>query len=338
MLLIGLGMIICFLIAVGLAVYILNWVLLFVCWPILVGVWIGLFRRSEVGYETEPKEKDIAKIKKVIDKLCNKTGQKRPDKIIIDEGTKVAVTGMFRKKIIIGMVALKFMSEQELLIILAHEYGHFANRDTVLGYFTYRIQRFLAIQEGINKANIGVNFLAIIYIPTWFFFWILSRYYALISLWYSRRIEFRADRFAADIVGEQEFSNSLIKYCVVSEIYHSIIPPMIVHYLNQNKMFTNLYDSIKPVYTKKENIDKAFSTVMSDKSSWFSTHPSISERLEMLGISKISINLEDNPKNILENQDFYEKEASMITTNKIAYWVRLVALAKAKVQNTPEET
>jgi len=324
----GFGVILCFIIAIAFIIYTTGLVFLFYGWPILIGIWIGLFRRNKDGYETQLSEKEGEKIYRIIDTICKKTGQKKPHKIVITEGSGVAVSGFFRKKVIIGMVAIKFMDEEDLFTILAHEYGHFANKDTVFGYLTYRIQNFIEIQKEINRQNM-VSYLFFIYIPTWFFFWLFSKYFSLISLWYSRRVEFRADNFASNLVGQQKFANTLIKYCIISDIFEDVVPRYVLHFLQQDKQIVNLYEFIKPIYSEK-TIKQGFNLVLSAESSWWSTHPSISERMEMLGINKVDIQIDNKLKPLLVNQLSYEKEASTITTHKMAYWMNLVALAQAQ--------
>lgn len=336
MLIFGIGVILCFLVALGFAFYIFSFGLLYYLWPIIIGLWIGIFRSGGKGYEKELTGEDGKKIHKIIDIICEKTGQKKPHRIVVTEGSSVAVTGFFRKKIIIGMVAIKFMDEKELLAILAHEYGHFAHKDTVLGYITYRIQHFIEVQREINKQNMASLFF-FIFVPTWFFFWLFSKYYSLISMWYSRRVEFRADNFASNIVGAQRYANTLVKYCIISDIFESVVPKYVIHYLNQDKQIINLYEFIKPLYADGKNIEIGLNEVLSARSSWWSTHPSISERTEALGIKSVEIHVEKEFKSILNNQTEYEKEGSKVMTHKMAYWMHLVAVAQAQKKQEEEK-
>ena len=87
-----------------------------------------------------------------------------------------------------------------------------------------------------------------------------------------------------------------------------------------------MYDFIKPIYVK-ENIEKSFESCLSPKSNWWSTHPSISERLEALGIESVNIDLSLKEKDLIENQEEYEKQASIVMTQKWAYWKQLVELS-----------
>jgi len=324
MLIFGVSIILCFIAVIAYLVILFNFMFLIFCWPILVGIWMGIFKKSDKGYEIELKNEDAKKLHNIIQKVTSKTGLKKPYKIILSEGSEVAVTGLYKKKLIIGLATLQLLDENDLLAIIAHEYGHFAKKDTVFGYFTYRIQHFFELQREINKQNLDFSYSIVVYFPTWLFFLILSKYYALISLWYSRKVEFRADNFASELVGKQKFGNALVKYCMISEIFENILPQHILHFLKENKQLVNIYDYMLPLYTEN-NLKISFKEVMAAKSSWWSTHPSISERLEALEIKSVNISINKKLKDFFNNQKEYEKEASEVMTHKMAYWHHLVA-------------
>lgn len=294
---------------------------------ILIGIFKGIFGKSHEGYEIELKTHDANKLDNVLDIIHKRTGMRKPNKIILVEGSEIAVSGLYRKKLIIGLATLQFLDEKELLAIISHEYGHFSNKDTVLGYFSYRIMKFIEIQKAINRESLGADWTIIIHLPTWIFFLLFSRYYALISLWYARRVEYRADKFAIEIVGEKNFADSFVKYCAISEIFEDTVPRYVLHYLQEDKAIKNIYDFARPLYNK-ENIEKSFESCLAQKSSWWSSHPSISERLEAMGVDFVNIEISQNNGNILKNQEKYEKEASMLMTEKMAYWQQLVRLAE----------
>ena len=331
MLIFGVSIILCFIVAIAYMVIWFNFIFLLFCWPILWGIWMGIFKKSDKGYEIELKKEDSKKLHRIIEKVTSKTGLKKPYKVILSEGSEVAVTGLYRKKLIIGLATLQLLDEDDLLSIIAHEYGHFAKKDTVLGYFTYRIQHFFELQREINKQNLDFSYSIVVYLPTWLFFLILSKYYALISLWYGRRVEFRADNFASELVGKQKFGDALVKYCMVSEIFENILPQHVLHFLGENKQLVNIYDYMLPIYTEN-NLKKSFKEVLSAKSSWWSTHPSISERLEALEIKSVDISINTKLKDFFDNQKKYEEEASEVMTHKMVYWHHLVA-----AQENPEE-
>ncbi|MFH1849244.1 MAG: M48 family metalloprotease [archaeon] len=324
MLVFGISVILCFIVVVAYMVILFNLIFLLFCWPILAGIWMGIFKNSEKRYEIELNSSDAKKLCMIINKVTTKTGLPKPYKIILSEGSGVAVTGLFRRKIIIGLATLQLLNENDLLAIIAHEYGHFAKKDTILGYFTYRIQLFFELQRDINEQNLAVSLSIIVYLPTWLFFAFLSDYYALISLWFSRRIEYRADKFAADFVGAKEFADALVKYSVISEIFENVIPKHILHFLQQNKQLVNIYDYMNPIYTE-ENVKKSFKEVLSSESSWWSTHPSISERLEALNAKSVDVNISTNQEDFIDDQKKYEEKASEVLSQKMAFWAHLAS-------------
>jgi Zn-dependent protease with chaperone function len=297
-------------------IYASGFFLLIFLWPIAVGLAIGIFKSNIKPFEIEINERDNPKLKEVIDDLIQKTGMKRPTKIVLKENSQVAVTGFFRKKIIIGMVSLKFLEKEELVCILAHEYGHFAHRDTLIGYFIWRIEYFFDVQEKFNKSSLNFDLMAIIYCPTFCFFWLLNNFFKLTSLWYSRRIELRADSFAARIVGKQEYANAFMKYVSMSEIFERVVPQHIIRYLREGLVIKNIYAYLTPVYTE-ENIRTALEISLSRKSGFFDSHPSESERLENIRISEINLIFKNNLSNLLHNQEKLEEKESELFTQKM---------------------
>lgn len=324
MLLFGFSMILIFLMIVGFLLVTFTFAFLLFCWPVLVGIYLA-FKSDKQGYRLELKPKDAQKLHRIIDQVAQKTGLSRPHKIILSEKSDIAVTGLMKKELILGLGTLRLLDEKDLTAIIVHEYGHFARKDTILGYFVYRIQRFIELQREINKQNIRIGYSIIFYLPTWLMFFLLSKYYALITLWYDRRIEYRADRFAADLVGEQTFANALVKYCIISNIFETVVPSHILHFLKQKKQMTNVYKYMKPIYNKK-NIQKSGEQVLTAKSNWWTTHPSISERLEILNVKKVKLDINTDLPEIFNDQEKYEKDASNLLTMKMAY---IAALMKA---------
>ncbi|MFH1400538.1 MAG: M48 family metallopeptidase [Nanoarchaeota archaeon] len=332
MLIFGIGFILALIWAILLLTLQLHFIILILASPLIVGIWHGIFQESNKPYKAKVHRKDLKRIQGIITEITDATDMKKPHRIIITEGSEVAVTGLIRKTIIIGLAALKYMEDQELKAILAHEYGHFAHKDTVIGYFVYKIQRFFTTQEEVNRANMRPNYWIVLVIPTWFLFWILSNYYWLSGLWHSRSKEYRADSFAAKLVGEQTFANALTKYCVVMAIFDDVLPRHVVGLLQEEKYIVNVYDYMGQFMTSK-NIDDVFDIVMQARSSYKDTHPSTSERLEALGIDEVQIEINEKFKNTLLNHKKYEEEASKFIADKwniIRNWNILANLHSAQ--------
>ncbi|MCD4759779.1 M48 family metallopeptidase [archaeon] len=330
MFLFGFGIILAIFAILATVIYIDAFLLIYMI-PLVIGVFNGVFKSSEKGPEVEPDKKSKEKLLRLTEELNEQLGIKKTLKIILTAGSEVGVSGLFRKKIVIGLVALKFLNEKELLAILAHEYGHFTNRDTIFGYLSYRIQHFFEVQRQVNRSALGPNFFIVFTLPTWIFFELVSRYYALISLWRSRNAEYNADAYAADFVGKQSYADTLTKYYIVADIFETTVPEYVLHYLEQDKIITNLYETIRPFFTEEKNIDFVVQRALHDKSGRWSTHPSLSERLEHLGIKKVEVSF-TKVKDFLVNQKKYEENASKAITHSYVYWKQLVAMAEQEEQ------
>ncbi|MFC1741759.1 M48 family metallopeptidase [Nanoarchaeota archaeon] len=327
MLVFGIGVIAVFLCSFVIFLYIMGFWVLFFYIPLIIGIFSGLFG-GEKSYEEDLPKRDQHKLNAIIDEIAKKVNIRKPHKIMLTEGSGVAVTGFFRKKLIIGMAAIKCMDKKDLEAIIAHEYGHFANKDTIFGYLTYRIQRFIEIQQKAALDSMHWHLFTLVFaLPTFFFFWLVSKYYSIVTLWYSRRVEYRADRFAADVVGEAQFANSLMKYCMLTDIFETMTPQYILHFLEQGKALINVYDAIYSLYAVEDNLDKAYHKVMLEESSWWSSHPSISERLEKLAIKKVDVKIPKKNTILLTDQLKFEKEASELLTHK---WMLYAHIASAQ--------
>jgi hypothetical protein len=285
-------------------------------WPVIAGIFHSLFKEHNDHYGKEINPSDSKKLLKIIKKIQTKTGIRIPHKIILSEGSEVGVTGIFEKKLLIGLATLHFLNEEDLEAIISHEYGHFSNKDTIFSYFTYRINHFIETQKKINFENISLDWSIIVHLPTFILFNILSYFFSIVTLWHSRRVEYRADEFASNIVGKQSFSNALVKFSVFSSIYEDSLPIYVTHLIENKKDPGNIYTFLRKIYSK-ECIAGYFKVNLSMKSNLLSTHPSISERLESLNIKSITIKKDFNKTQFIKNQRKYEKEASKLMINRI---------------------
>jgi hypothetical protein len=122
-------------------------------------------------------------------------------------GTEIAVfeRGRGERCLLLGPAALDGMSLRSFQAILAHEYGHFSNRDTAGGGFALRVRRSLLLFI-IGLARSGQ---ARPWNPAW---WFAKGFYLMflrISQGASRLQEILADRHAAEAYGGQAFANGL---------------------------------------------------------------------------------------------------------------------------------
>ena len=92
------------------------------------------------------------------------------------------------------------MTQDQLAAILAHEYGHFDNRDTAGGDLVHRVN----VSLGGMAYSLAASGQARWYSPVWLFLRAFDRLFARITRGASRLQEVLADRYAALAYGAHE--------------------------------------------------------------------------------------------------------------------------------------
>jgi len=294
------------------------WIFGFVLIPLLGAIWHCIKSKSQ-SYDDEIKIDRHSRIGKIITELSHHSKIKKPDHLYISEGSEIAVFGFRKKKMVIGLASLRFMNDEEIKAILAHEYGHYLNNDTIWGFLTARIQYFLEVIEHVSKESIDGIYSALVYIPTYAIFFLLNRYYHLVSMWHSRKKEYDADQFAASIVGEKTFAKALVKYSIVADLFGTYAPAYVKELLKEDQQFVNIYNFLGDVYEEKD-IPKIYHNIMKEKSSFKDSHPSISERMEVLNIKNLPLSFKFHKDHLFSEQEKMEEKASNRLTTNIAYW------------------
>ena len=147
--------------------------------------------------------------------VAQRVGTRPVDAIYMTLGTEVAVIerGSVRKRLsdqgkrslILGVGALEGMTRQQLRAILAHEYGHFSNRDTAGGDLPNVVQSSLFASMVRIARGGGATF----FNPAWHFVRGFHALFLRITLGASRLREIMADQFAAVAYGGQAFADGL---------------------------------------------------------------------------------------------------------------------------------
>jgi len=109
------------------AIYVLYYLLFYYggIWIFMLGgilplVIASFFLRGPKGQKV--KQEDHPKLFKVISRVAEKVGLKKPKQVLLTHDTGIAVTGVFKKTMIIGVAALNAISVDELESIIAHEF------------------------------------------------------------------------------------------------------------------------------------------------------------------------------------------------------------------------
>ena len=182
--------------------------------------------------------------------------------------------GTAKRNLILGMGVLPGLTQGQLAAILAHEYGHFSNRDTAGGNLAYQVYGSLTqIAEGLIRSGA-----ALVYNPVWWFVMAYQRIYLRVTLGASRLQEVLADRYAAIAYGSQNFIDGL-----QSVIRQSIAFPLradveVRRSLELKQPVNNLYDLPMDENLQGE-LQKQLDEVMNRPTSQYDSHPAPRERI-----------------------------------------------------------
>lgn len=182
--------------------------------------------------------------------------------------------GSGKRNLILGMGALTGLTQGQLAAILAHEYGHFSNRDTAggdLAHQVYASLHHIAQQLIQSRATQIFN-------PVWLFVLGYQRIFLRVTLGASRLQEILADRYAALTYGTQNFIDGLQRVT-----RQAIAFPMQADYevrrsFELNRPISNLFDLDMPEKLQGE-IEKQVEEIMERPTSAYDSHPAFKERI-----------------------------------------------------------
>jgi len=169
--------------------------------------------------DVDPGEKlDLARhprLRALLDEVAARIGTRPVDAVYLEPGTDVAVVerggtlaqlrGVTERCLILGVAVLRDFPLGAFQAVLAHEYGHFVNRDTAGGRLGLAVRRSLHA-FAITLVRSGA---AGWYNPAWWFVVAYERLFLRISHGASRLQEVLADRWAATAYGAEAFEAGL---------------------------------------------------------------------------------------------------------------------------------
>ncbi len=231
------------------------------------------------------KKEDAPALYALTTEVANTMGTRPIDMIRITSEADLAVyeNGNWKDKLqdkshrvlILGTGVLKDFKLNDFRAVLAHEYGHFSNRDTAGGAVAMRVRNDLhkfynaLVVEGQASAwNVGFQFIRL-------YDFIFRR----ISNGATRLQEVMADRVAAETYGAQAFQNGLT-YVVKRNIeFVHLAHAEITDARNTKRAFNNLYELV-PADSK--TIDEEVQQSLNRKTTQDDTHPSPVDRFRYI--------------------------------------------------------
>jgi Zn-dependent protease with chaperone function/Flp pilus assembly protein TadD len=245
------------------------------------------WRMKDVPPGRELKRIDAPELWTLVEDVARKLEVKPVDTIYVTPWSGIAVyergsilqklRGTGKRSLILGMGAMPGLTQGQLTAILAHEYGHFSNRDTAGGDLAHQVYASL-VQMAQRLLRGGA---AQIFNPVWLFVLGYQRIFLRITLGASRLQEILADRYAAIAYGGQNFIEGL-----QSVIRQDIAFPLQANYeirrsLDLNQPLYNLYD-LPPQENLQGELEKQVEEAMSRSTSQYDSHPAPKERMELV--------------------------------------------------------
>lgn len=180
----------------------------------------------------------------------------------------------------IGLPLMQLLNVNELNAILAHEFGHFSNRDTVLGSWVYTTYGLIfRTLDNLEQANSLLQYPFMLY----------AKLFLRVSHGISRHQEFVADKCAAEVFGREVAISALKKVHAAAGAFEAywdtdVAPALIDGYLPKVTEGFSIFINSKG-FDKNYRINLRAS-LREERISPYDTHPTLSERL--LAINEIS--------------------------------------------------
>ncbi|WP_299607924.1 M48 family metallopeptidase [uncultured Aquimarina sp.] len=295
-------------------------------------------------------------------KLADEAGAPRPKKVFLSPRVNASVSYDLsiinlifpsKKNLEIGLGLMNVLNLGEFKAVLAHEFGHFAQRSMLLGRYVYIAQQ-IAVQI-INKRDIFDNFLAgissidiriawigwILSILVWAVRSLIETCFSVVMIAQralSREMEFQADLVAVSLTGSDALIHALSKLQVADEAYDHALNTVNTKLddkkaiYNLYKLQTNYIEKMSwvlddPTYGKSPKVldinpelHRVFGNRAFNPPKMWSTHPADKDREENAKKIYISAPIDERPAEILlSDATKYEVEmtAKLIATSKI---------------------
>ena len=274
-----------------------------------------------LGHQDAPALWSLAK------EVASKVGTRPIEEMYVSPTTEIGVMergsmlqklrGSGRRVLILGLGALPGMTQAQLRAILAHEYGHFSNRDTAGGNLAGLVRASL-YQMAYSLAATGQ---ARWYNPAWLFVNGFYRIYLRITLGASRLQEILADRYAAAAYGAGNLIRGL-QHMIRQELaFGAGVNSEIEESREQDRELRNLYTlPLVKGGALPEDVAKAEEEILSRPTSPYDSHPAPKDRFELLERLGARDQEDEDPEpvwDLLEDADALQAEMTELINKAV---------------------
>jgi Zn-dependent protease with chaperone function len=224
------------------------------------------------------------RVRSLLGEVASRIGTRPVDNVYLTPGTDFAVMergglgrqlrGGSERCLILGVGVLEGLKIGAFKAILAHEYGHFVNRDTAGGGFALAVRRSLIAMAHALAAGGAADW----YNPAWLFVNGFYRVFLRISHGASRLQEILADRWAALAYGSKAFEEGLRHVIEQSVRFDARASFTVREMAAQRNAVANLYTHQSATALPEEEVARAIRAALNRTPSPFDSHPSPFER------------------------------------------------------------
>ncbi len=233
-------------------------------------------------------ESEAPELWSLVRNVANDLGTRAVDEIRITHGSELAVyeRGSLRTKmqdkaervLILGAATINGFSQNAFRAVLAHEYGHFSNRDTAGGSVAFAVNSHI-IQLAQAMAESGT---ATFYNIAFQFLRLYHFLFRRITHGATRLQEILADRVAVYQYGAAAFREGLSHVIRRDLEFNHVAEREINDAFGSNRAMQNLYDMTVQDENDQRNLEQQFSEIINRPTTEDDTHPSPIDRFNLI--------------------------------------------------------
>jgi Zn-dependent protease with chaperone function len=283
-------------------------------------------REGELGRQLSREE--APKLWALAQRVAERVETRPVDVIYVTPAPNIGVTergglwqgaqGKGQRCLVLGLGALPGMSQGQLQAVLAHEYGHFSNRDTAGGDLARRVQGSMSLM----LRGLTANGLARWYNPDWLFLASFYHVFLRVTLGASRLQEILADRYAALAYGVQQFVDGLMHVARQGLAFELQVAHEVEQARALHRDLQNLYTLPLLEGDLQAKLEKDAEGALSRPTSPLDSHPSVHERIALvqsLGEAKVSEEPREPAWELLQNAQALQQEmTATVQANALA--------------------
>jgi Zn-dependent protease with chaperone function len=228
---------------------------------------------------------DNPKLRSLLEEVAGRVGTRQVDTVYLTPGTDLAVIergrlltklrGRGRRCLILGAAVLPGFRLRAFRAVLAHEYGHFINRDTAGGWMALAVRRSLyGFAVGLIQSGAAAW-----YNPAWWFVRGFERAFLRISLGASRLQEVLADRWAASAYGARAIEEGLCHAIEADFRFGLHCEAVVKDVTEQSHALSNLYRHDHGATLNEAEIAQNVAAAIEREGSPYQSHPPPKKRI-----------------------------------------------------------